>query len=86
MNSKFQNAGNLKIVIIKIVTHYLNGNKFDLMEYFISKNKFAIRKKLVKEIENSYAKFMNFNDEEKKQLVKKFKIINAPFIYRQIFK
>ena len=77
---------NLKKVIPKIVAHYLNGNKFAHMEYFISKSKFGIKTKLVIEIENSYAEFMKFNDKEKKELINKFKIINAPFIYHHQFK
>ena len=88
MNSKFPKSieENLKKVITKIVAHYLNGNKFAHMEYFISKSKFSMKKKLVKEIENSYAEFMKFNNKEKEELNNQFKIINAPFIYHHQFK
>ena len=80
------NAKHLKKIIIKIATHYLNGNKFAHMEFFISKSKSIIKSEVEKEIENSYIEFMKFNPEEKNKLIKEFKIKNAPFIYNHKFK
>ena len=72
----------LKEVIIKIVTKYLNGNKLSHMEFFISKRKANFKKlELVKEIEDSYATFMKFSAKEKNLLNSNFRLENADFIY-----
>ena len=63
-------ANHLKVIIIKIATHYLNGNKYAHMEYFISKNKSPKKKEVVKDIEKSYMNFMKFKEEEFLELKK----------------
>ena len=79
-------ASHLKVIIIKIATHYLNGNKYAHMEYFISKNKSSTKKEVVNNIEKSYMNFMKFKNEEFLELKREFNIINAPFIYYYKFK
>ena len=88
MSSNFSKlkAKELKDIIIKIVSHYLQGNKFAHMQYFISKSKSGKKLDLANEIENSYSEFMKFNEENKKLLTSKFQIIKAPFIYKHRFK
>ncbi len=76
-----KNIEYLEKIIIKIVTQYLNGNKFAYMEYFMSKNKSSNRIDLSKEIENSYMEFMKFKENEKKSLINNFKLSRAPFIF-----
>ena len=77
---------NIQGIIIKIVTHYLNGNKLSHMEFYIDKNKSLDKEDLIKEIEKSYISFMKFSDEEKTLLNSKFKMARAPFIYYRRFK
>lgn len=72
---------NLKDIIIKIVTHYLNGNKLAHMEFFIEKYKSLNKRDLIKQIQDSYAEFMKFKIEEKNLLKKNYNLFNAPFIY-----
>ena len=76
-----KNIEYLEKIIIKIVTQYLNGNKFAYMEYLMSKNKSSNRIDLSKEIENSYMEFMKFKENEKKSLIDNFKLSRAPFIF-----
>ena len=57
---------NLKEIIIKTVTHYLNGNKLAFMEFFVSKYKSLNKKDLIQQIQDSYAEFMKFIKLEKK--------------------
>ena len=56
------------------------------MEYFISNNKSPKKTEVVKNIENSYMRFMKFKDEDFVRLKKEFNIINASFIYYYKFK
>ena len=72
---------NMKEIIVKIITHYLNENKFAQMEYFISKSKPLKKHILAKDVENSYMEFMKFKKEETALLGNKITIINAPFVY-----
>ena len=82
MSSNFSKlkAIELKDIIIKIVTNYLQGNKLAYMQFFISNSKSGKKLDLTNEIENSYAEFMKFNEENKKLLTSKFQIIKDPFI------
>lgn len=82
LNLNFTNlkSKNLKNIILKIVTYYINGNKLAHLEYFISKRKLQ-KKELIKEIESSYMNFMEFNEEEKKILYKTFKFKLVSFLY-----
>ena len=72
---------NMKEIIVKIITHYLNENKFAQMEYFISKSKPLKKHILAKDVENSYMEFMKFKQEETVLLGNRITIINAPFVY-----
>ena len=76
-----KNIQYLEKIIIKIVTQYLNGNKYAHMEYFMTKSKSFNRINLAKEIENSYMEFMKFKENEKNSLIDNFKLSRAPFIY-----
>ena len=67
--------------MIKIVTHYLNGNKFAHIEYYITKSKSSNITELAKEIENSYMEFMKFKDDAKKIINNSFNLRRAPFIH-----
>ena len=80
------NIGNLKELIIKIVTHYLSGNKLAHMEFFIDSNKSFGKKKMIDEIRDSYAEFMKFSNEEKILLSNKYDLFKASFIYYYRFK
>lgn len=72
---------NYQNVMIKIVTHYLNGNKFAHIEYYITKSKSSNITELAKEIENSYMEFMKFKDDAKKIINNSFNLRRAPFIH-----
>ena len=88
MNFNFSKspARNLRDVIIKIVTHYLRGNKAAHIQYFITHSKYKNKKQeLVKDVEKSYMDFMGFKQEEKDLLNQKIKIKEAPFIYYHYF-
>ena len=80
LNSDFSKLKdkNMQEIISKIIVHYLNGNKFAHMEYFITKSKALKKDILAKEVEDSYMLFMKFKEKEKTLLGKKIKIINAP--------
>lgn len=88
LNSDFSKLKdkNMQEIISKIIVHYLNGNKFAHMEYFITKSKALKKEILAKEVENSYMLFMKFKEKEKTLLCKRIKIINAPFVYYHRFK
>ena len=88
LNSDFSKLKdkNMQEIISKIIVHYLNGNKFAHMEYFITKSKALKKDILAKEVEDSYMLFMKFKEKEKTLLGKKIKIINAPFVYYHRFK
>jgi hypothetical protein len=88
MNFNFSKspARNLRDVIIKIVTHYLRGNKAAHIQYFITHSKYKNKKQeLAKDVEKSYMDFMGFKQEEKDLLNQKIKIKEAPFIYYHYF-
>lgn len=88
LNSDFSKLKDKKMqkIISKIIAHYLNGNKFAHMEYFIAKSKALKKEILAKEVEDSYMLFMKFKEKEKTLLGKRIKIINAPFVYYHRFK
>jgi hypothetical protein len=83
MHFNFSKNGikSLKEIIIKIVTHYLNGNKLAHMEYFREKYKSLNKKDLIRQIQDSYAEFMKFKIEEKNLLNNHYNLFRAPFIY-----
>lgn len=72
--TKSANLPNLKDIITKIVSHYINGNKIVHREYFIAKTKSLNKIELTEEIENTHMGFMKFNNQEKKLLSKNFKL------------
>ena len=65
----------LKNIINKMVYHYLDGNKFAHLEYFVSEEAKGIKspKQIFKKIIRSYTEFMKFGLEEFKSLRKEFK-------------
>lgn len=83
MHFNFSKNGikSLKEIIIKIVTHYLNGNKLAHMEYFREKYKSLNKKDLIRQIQDSYAEFMKFKVGEKNLLNNHYNLFHAPFIY-----
>ena len=64
----------LKKIIIKMVHHYLNGNKLAHLEYFVSVEAKGIKnaRKIFKKIINSYIEFMEFDQKEFKEIRKEF--------------
>jgi len=58
-----------------MVYHYLDGNKFAHLEYFVSEEAKEIKspKQIFKKIIRSYTEFMKFGQEEFKSLRKEFK-------------
>lgn len=87
MHFNFSKNGikSLKEIIIKIVTHYLNGNKLAHMEYFREKYKSLNKKDLIRQIQDSYAEFMKFKIEEKNLLNNHYKFLPEPFFnYNQL--
>ena len=81
MHFNFSKNGikSLKEIIIKIVTHYLNGNKLAHMEYFREKYKSLNKKDLIKQIQDSYAELMKFKVGEKNLLKDQYKIFARTF-------
>ena len=79
------NIGDLKELIIKIVTHYLSGNKLALTEFFIDSSKSFSREEIINEILNSYEKFIRFSKEEKILFNNKYNLFKAYLIYQYGF-
>ena len=83
LNLQGKKFSHLKSLIIKIINHYLSGNKLAHFEYLINKYNNLGKKFIMNKVNSEYNNFMQFTENEQKCLSKNFNFYSASYLFKK---